>query len=527
MYAKRWLSILLMLALVLGTASALADFHAEGMPVIDEKTTFRIIAASNALNAPYNDMPLFQELEEETNVHIEWEEVSTGYVERKNLVFASTQLPDAFFGKDCVTDTDVIRYSAQGYLLPLEDLIEQYCPNLQAMLEARPTMRSFLTAPDGHIYTLPCIEEQTYLEAASHLFINKTWLDAVGLDVPTTTDEFYAALKAFKDAGDLNGNDKEDEIPFSFRFEDWTDGVAAMFGAFGIPDDLRSTAKHFAVAEDGKTVVYVPTQDSYLEGVQWFNKLYSEGLIDLEAMTQDNSQYIAKGMSEDLVYGAFMKWADFQVVGWDKAREDYTYVLPLEGPDGDQYWTYNDQMWVRNTFAITSACEQPEVLMRWMDQMFDPIKSVEWVYGKDGECIEITEEKISWLPAPDGMNQQDWRFKQTPGNGPACVLKEMTAIMDRSAEEGVVRRTERTNAYRPYLYMNYYPQVYLTEDQSMIVDMISTDIYRYTEQTISDWIVNGGAEAGWDAYVKNLYGMGLQDMLDVYQAAYDTYLQNQ
>ncbi len=527
MKKKTFVVLLLALALLCAQVPALAAFHAEGFPVVDDLTTFNIICTASVLNAPYNDMPLFQELEAKTNVHVEWEEVTSGYAERKNLVFASGQLPDAFFGKDCLTDTDVIRYAAQGYLTPMEGLIEQYCPNLQAILEARPSLRSFLTAPDGHIYTLPCVEEQTYLEAGSHFFINKTWLEKVNMDVPATTEEFYQVLKAFKEAGDLNGNGKADEIPFSFRFSDWCDGIMCMYGAFGIPDDLRSTARHFAVAEDGKTVVFVPTLDSYKEGVEWFNKLFSEGLIDAEAMTQDNGQYVAKGMGEDLVYGAFMKWADFQTVGWDKARNDYTYLLPLKGPEGKQYWTYNDQMWVRNTFAITSACKEPEVLMRWVDDMFDPTKSVEWVYGKDGECISITPEKISWLPSPEGMNQQDWRFKQTPGNGPAAVLKETTAIMDRSAEEGVVRRTARTTAYRPYLYMNYYPQVYLTEEQNSVIDQLSIDIQSYTDQTIADWIVNGGVETGWDSYVKSLDNMGLQEMLAVYQAAYDTYLSNQ
>lgn len=164
--------------------------------------------------------------------------------------------------------------------------------------------------------------------------------------------------------------------------------------------------------------------------------------------------------------------------------------------------------------------------MRWVDQMFDPIKSVEWIYGKDGACVEITADKISWLPSPDGMNQQEWRNKQTPSNGPAAVLSDMTAIMDRSAEPGVVRRTARTNEYRQYLYMNYYPKVYLTEEQSEIIDMYNADIQDYTDNTIASWIVKGGVEEGWDGYISQLYKMGLQDMIDVYQEAYDTYINN-
>ena len=523
---KRIIALLLGLSLALSCMSALA-FNAEGFPVVDETAEFNVVCISNALNAPYAEMELFQELGKKTNVNITFEEVATNYTERKNLIFAAgvDQMPDAFFGKDCTTDNDIIRYSAQGLLLPLEDIIDQYCPNIRNMLEQRPGIRSLITAPDGHIYSLPCIEEQTYLEAGSHFFINKTWLDKVGLPVPTTTDEYYNALKAFKEAGDLNGNGKDDEIPLSFRYSDWCDGISCLFGAFGIPDDLKTTAKHMAIDEDGKTVVCVPTLDSYKAGVQWLNKLYSEGLIDVEAMTQDASQYGAKGLSADSTYGSFLAWSDFSIVGWDKCYDEYTYLLPLKGPDGHQNWTYNNQMWVRNAFSITAACEQPEVLMRWMDGMYETDKSVEWTYGQNGKCIDIQSDVISWLPSPEGMNQQEFRQKTCPANGPACILKETTALMDRSAEPGVVRRTERTNAYREFLYMNYYPNVYLTEEQTMMIDMLNMDINTYMETTTADWIVNGGIEEGWDAYIQNLNNMGLQDMIAIYQDAYDIYIQ--
>ena len=49
----------------------------------------------------------------------------------------------------------------------------------------------------------------------------RTRLDHLGLDMPTTTDEFVEVLRAFKD-NDANGNgNPNDEIPLAFKFTDW------------------------------------------------------------------------------------------------------------------------------------------------------------------------------------------------------------------------------------------------------------------------------------------------------------------
>ena len=92
---------------------------------------------------------------------------------------------------------DVIKYASQGMLIPLEDMIDEYMPNLKKILDENPQYRKQITAPDGHIYSLPTINE---LNPTTHdkWFINKTWLDNLGLEVPTTKEELEQVLLAFK-----------------------------------------------------------------------------------------------------------------------------------------------------------------------------------------------------------------------------------------------------------------------------------------------------------------------------------------
>ena len=123
-----------------------------------------------------------------------------------------------------------------------------------------------------------------YRENPDNLFINKKWLDKLGLEMPTTTDEFYQVLKAFKN-GDPNGNGKADEIPFSFLGNYANVDINSLFGSWGVID----RPEHVMI-KDGE-VLFTPAEDGYKQGLVFFRKLYAEGLIDGEAFTHNMQQY--------------------------------------------------------------------------------------------------------------------------------------------------------------------------------------------------------------------------------------------
>ncbi len=191
------------------------NFNETGMPIVDEEITLNIFARRAPPNGRYEDMLVFQEYEDMTNVKINWDDVpQDGFAERKNLQFATSELPDVFYRAD-ISRLEAVRYGTSGILLPLEGLIEEYAPNLQSLFEEYPEVEASLTAPDGHIYTIPSIME---LDASrtEKFWLNKTWLDHLGLRVPTNPDELVEVLTAFRD-DDPNGNGQQDEIPMTFR----------------------------------------------------------------------------------------------------------------------------------------------------------------------------------------------------------------------------------------------------------------------------------------------------------------------
>ena len=159
---------------------------------------------------PVEDLELVQDWGKETGVYFDWTTIpAEGATEKINLLLASgDELPDVFWNLgDGKSGNVVCQYEDQNIFYPTNELIDEYMPTLKAVLDENPTYRTEITAPSGNTYGFPYIEEMMSCVLSPGPFvINKTWLDQLGLEVPTTVDEFTECLKAFRDAGDLNGN---------------------------------------------------------------------------------------------------------------------------------------------------------------------------------------------------------------------------------------------------------------------------------------------------------------------------------
>lgn len=497
------------------------------LPLSEEKVTLKFASVRGPLNTvPYSEMPVIKSFEKESNVTIEWEEIERAAIQEKvNLMFSSNQLPDAFYGP-LLTDAQVITFSKNKSLIPLNGLIEAQAPNVSKTIKNREDYRKSITTQDGNIYALATMFEEERTLSSANLFINKAWLDKLGLGIPQTSDEFYEALKAFKDK-DANGNGKKDEIPFT-TFDNGVDGysIYSLFGMFGQPNN----ATHLAV-KDNK-VIYTAVQDNYKEAIKYFNKLYSDGLIDPEIFTQDASQVKAKGNNSTEIVGSVMSfWLD-DVIAKEK-QSDYVHVLPMKGPNGDQKWGRELYMTglSKNTFAITSACKNSEVAMRWVDYWMDNNdKSITVTQGeKDALWGYVDEAQGTWKSyndkAPEGMTYGQWRHSNCPGSvGVYTLFSDITG--KRVLDEANQAQQTRYENKKPYLMPaeSVIPTMYFDLEDQQIVSTVQNDILTFANQKRAEWITKGGIDQEWDAYLKQMEQYGLSKMLEAYQRAYDSFI---
>lgn len=435
-------------------------------------------------------------------------------------------MPDAIHN-DGASDTELMSWAKQGVIVPVEDLIKKYMPNLQKVLEEKPEYKSMITAPDGHIYSFPWIEELGQGKESIHsvndmAWINKKWLDKLGLEMPKTTEELKVVLEAFK-TKDPNGNGKADEIPMSFINQPGNEDMKLLFGAFGEGDN----DDHIVVSNDNK-VDFTADNDSFKEGVKYIRSLQEKGLIDSEAFEQDWNSYVAKGSEQK--YGVYFTWDKNNISG---DNDDYEVLPVLAGPDGQKNVTRtNNSGFARDKMVITSSNKNLELTAKWIDQQYKPLQSVQNNWGTYGDkkqqnifSFDKANKMLKHLPlestAPTEIRQK------TEVGGPLAILDSYYGKVTTMPDDAKWRLDILKENYVPYMKNeNTYPKVFMKEKDLDKIAQIEADMLDFIARKRAEWITKGNVDQEWDAYKKELEKYGLSEYLSIKQKYYDDYLES-
>lgn len=489
---------------------------------LEETVTLKMTTSSSPLApADPNEKLIFQRLEEESGVHIDWKNYSSDYVEKRNLDISSGDLPDAMWNAGA-SDYDLLSWAKDGVIIPIEDLIEKHMPNFKKVLDENPEYLGMITAPDGHIYSLPWIEELGQGKESIHTvndvpWINVDWLDALGLEMPQTTDDLMTVLEAFK-TQDPNGNGEADEIPISFIFDGGNEDMKFLYGAFGIGDN----DDHLVVNDDG-TIDFTADNEEYKEATKYFNELYNKGLLDAEAFEHDWNSYIAKGKEQR--YGLYFTWDKMNVSG---DNESYQPLPVLEGPTGIKHVTRTNGFgFSRDRFVITSANKNLELTAKWVDQMYAPIQSVQNNWGTYGDeelqnIFELDEENqmLKHLPL-EGTAPGELRQK-TEAGGPLAILDEYYGTVTTMPDDAKWRLDIFHDNYLEFVNNeNNYPRVFLSLEDADRIAQIDADLFPFVNRKRAEWITNGKIDEEWDSYVEELERLGLSEWMTIKQEAYN------
>lgn len=494
-----------------------------------QELSFITWASSDSTQNP-NERVIFQRLQEKTNVKIKWTcYVQDQFADKKNLALAQAKnLPDGLFNAD-MSDYDLLRYAKQGVIIPLEQLIDNYMPNLKKVLDENPEYRTLITADDGHIYGFPWIEQlgsgkEAIQSVGSMPFINKKWLDELGLDVPKTIEELEQALIAFKE-NDMAGNGQT--ISMSFILNDGNEDIGTLLGAFG--EGYGDIPEHLSVSND-KKVVYTAAQEGYKEGLKWLNQLSKEGLIDPEVYTQDWSTYVSKGKAGR--YGLCFTWDCANIV---PDMEDYVPLPALTGPEGTKNVPRakgSDTSGLgRGRAVLTSNCKDTALAAAWIDQMYEPQQSAQnnWgTYGEEGKAniFEMTEDGMLKHLDLNGESPVEVRNAQCVA-GPLAVLDSYYDKYVTCPDDAQYRLDWIKNIYVSDMNQEYvYPNIFMSQEDLDKITPYTTDLNKYVKQMKADFIMNGKIDETWDAYLKKLEGYGLSNYLEIMQKNLDHYFKS-
>ena len=457
----------------------------------------------------FGDTELAKQLEEDTGIKVKYiHPAQGGQSEQFNLMIASEELPD-------IIQYDWTNYGAQaaiddGTILPLNDVIDKWAPNLKKVLNDYPKYDKMVKTDEGNYYIFPCLAGEDKFRIYTGPVVRQDWLDKLGMDVPETIDDWDKMLRGFK-------NELGVSLPISASMSN----LATIFsGAYGVYQVMY--------LENGKPV-YGQAQEGWKDFLKQMNKWYKEGLIDQNVATFD-SNMLTTNMLNDRVGATFTGGAS-GIGRWTQSRTDGKDFRPVGAPypvktkgSKPQFSTLSTGYYPASSYAISGQCKNPELAARFMDYGYTEKGSMLYNFGIEGITYEMKDGNFKFtdsvLNNPDGFQKGIIRYAMGGYSGPF--------LMDKRLDIGLLAKPQAAyDAVATWMDTDMEkhlmpPITYTTEEQSEIAN-IQAELDTYVTEMTLKFVTGAEPLENFDKYQSRLESFKLNRMLEITEAALDRY----
>ena len=540
----RFLALLMAVVMVMGLMGTVA--------MAEEKPTLKVALTTSAMVTDYEDNYFTNYLEDKLGIEIQFYMLPVDAADtRTKIALMATggeDLPDVFVVDNHLSAEMILAYGQAGLFMPIEEYVNdpEKMPNFNAIPdEDRAIMCTAQTQADGHMYSLSAYEPETWNFTPFRMYINKAWLDVVGKEVPTTTEELKDVLIAFRD-GDPNGNGQKDEIGvYGQASGGYGENVtAALINSFVYWNNNQLNAGLALDESDYKTVYAPYTSDAFRDALRYLHDLYAEGLLSASTFTDDNTTFKAVLNQETPIVGFTSAGS---LSNWPAAATNPNFlqmqlIAPLTGPNGVNYTPFIEQ-WPGQEMMICASTEKLDLCLKFADEFYSfdtsaierlGIEGVDWT--RDPAMMEGHSNAYVDVGLSDGVKililTNFWAENQNHtwrNHGPRYMsLANFLTIFDFS--NGKYFDNEDPTQLNGKCYEMYYfnkpekllpPLKYTQEDTDMLTDALTT-IPDFVKQAIAEFTTGTrDIETGWDQYLSELDSMGLQQLIQIAQATYD------
>lgn len=453
----------------------------------------------------FGETDFAKDLQEKTGIKIEYVHPAAGTAaESLQLMMAS--------GKT----TDMIQYGwlglgPQSYIDNMQiydigTIMEAgYTPNLNKFLDENEDVKKMIKTDSGQYYAFPFVRNSDVLLTSTGFMLRSDWLEADGLEVPETIEEWDIVLEAFK---------KRCTTPIAMSgFGTFAGGFDTYYGEY---------------VKDGK-IVYGPTEDTFKDYLAKMNEWYSKGYIDKNYAISDsasNNANILNGKSGVTFgsggggMGTFLntkKGTEF-----DLAAAPYPSATKGEPAKfGNKELKYG-----MGGVAITTSCKNPALAARFLDYGYSEEGHMTYNFGKEGASYNMVDgyptyvEEITANPEGKSMSQMLAHNCLAGVYGPFVQDEryiEQYYSMPQQQDALVQWSSCQMEKYRV-------PQLILTVEEKDIYTAIMGEIETYVGEMCNQFITGKKPISEFDDFVAEIKKMGIDDALAIKQAAYERYL---
>ena len=320
-----------------------------------------------------NDTEFAKELKRQTKINVNFRHYSSNA--EVLTIISSGQLPD-------ILEQNWLNFSGgpehsikNGYILKLNDIIENYSPNLKNYLDNNPDMKKAVMTSSGSYYAYPFIRSDKRLLTFTGLIVRSDILEELSLPVPVTINDWETALRAFKQNG----------FDYPFVCKDIS-ALLPFFGAFDVWPQFYN---------DNGSVKHGCFEPNYLTALETLSRWYSEGLIDPYYSTTNESTlniYVLTGKS-----AAFTGYAGYTmgyIYDKDPSIKLAVAPYPIQNPGDEARFAivdphYSPQM----AAAITTKCKDIVSAAALLDYGYGEKGHLLFNFGIENESYTMVDNK--------------------------------------------------------------------------------------------------------------------------------------
>jgi len=499
------------------------------LPLTAEKEELTVwLVYSGTLMKDLNDIESVKVMEANTNVHINWIPIEQNEVQEKyGIMLASGDYPDIVYA-NMEYPGGFEKGIEDGVIYPdMDSLIREYMPNYMALINSSDQARREATADSGKMLLARIIVGQDKTAESEGTYQGLAYradlLEQLGMDVPTTVDEWHDVLVAAKEAG----------IPYPFVLDD--NGGSPIAQSWGISTE----GVNYMLQLDGDTVTHgavEPGMEGYLQTMrQW----YSEGLINpnFTSFHYYLSTPTSVNTNESILYSRVLSaftgnnYAKFHMV--TEQPDAFLQAIPAPAlKEGDSVVQCAGRIIAKEGMYITTSCKNPVLAAKWMDYMYsEEGQNLNW-YGIEGVTYELDADGIPQFTDivfnnDSGLSTNDFLSQYALNWGNSWVGKHCVSAswkISTASAGGHNQELESVAIWSEPEVNIFLPQALtLTEEEGDNINATLTAIQTMVSEYMINYII-GQTDKPYEEFRAELFEFGMQDILDTYQAAYDRYL---
>ena len=467
------------------------------------------------------DLLFWQRVQENLGITIDFQQRSEAVcAEQYNLMIASGDMTDLIYESNCGQMGSTSVYNG-GYdkaieddvYVDLTDLIPEYAPNYYDILMHDENLRKDLTTDTGKLYSIAMVYDQPQGVREGPL-ARKDYLEATGLPIPVTCEDWTEMFKALKNNG----------VQYPMGVSNGGDIRGGFFcNAFG-----TSGGHAFKVDLATGELVYDGTSDELRDFVEFFAENFKAGMIDPDfayaqmfdtSLQTSGATALWGGMDRDLV---MMK----ENYDMDLIAVPMTFPEGYEAPKEFSYeYAKQRNSGMKNT-VVTTACDEPEKVLQVLDWFFSTEGASAVNFGfNEGESYEVVDGVKQWLPLMNTRNEDlvSYEVIYALDEGPGFqIVNKRNPI----SEDYVIEAKQLwVSADNSKALFSATPTLAFTAEESEDMTAVNVDIYTTVRTEISRFMM-GEQELNdetWQAYVDKIEAMGLAELQEYYETAYARY----